>query len=203
MTIGPLLGRPCSACFAIAAVLWFALATPAWAGANQGVTAYERGDYAAAMRILQPLAEANDAHAQYHLGAMYEGGLGVEQDYGRALEWYRRAAQQGLVRSQHHLGLLYEIGEGVARDYAEAAEWHRRAAEQGYAPAQSSLARLYLDGLGTKPDLVLAHVWSSLAVLRGIQSAERHRVKASIQMTRSELDKATALAKEWVQRFGQ
>lgn len=203
MILQPRPGRLRAIGFAIAAALWFAFATAAWAGIDDGVAAYDKGDYTTAMAELRPLADAGDARAQFYLGEIYEGGLGVDQNDAQALEWYRRAAEQGLAKAQYHLGLLYEIGRNVPRNYATAAAWHRRAAEQGYAPAQSSLARLYLSGLGTKPDVVQAHVWSNLAVLSGIQSAERYRAKAAMEMTPGELDRAATLATEWAQKFDQ
>ncbi len=39
--------------------------------------AYDRGDYATAMRIIGPLAEQDDATAQYNLGNLYYNGRGV------------------------------------------------------------------------------------------------------------------------------
>jgi hypothetical protein len=67
---------------------WFLgvlLLLPSWAGAqtsvDDGLQAMERGDYAAAVRILTPLAE-NSAHAepiaQFLLGLLYSSGLGVQ-----------------------------------------------------------------------------------------------------------------------------
>ena len=46
------------------AVLMFGLAAPAWAGLDEGLAAYERGDYATAAREWRPLAEGGDAKAQ-------------------------------------------------------------------------------------------------------------------------------------------
>ena len=43
------------------------------------MAAYRQGDYASAMQEVLPLAERDDAEAQYYAGAMYEAGLGVEQ----------------------------------------------------------------------------------------------------------------------------
>ncbi len=96
------------------------LATPAWAGFDEGVAAYHRGDYATALREFRPLAEQGDAAAQSNLGNMYYKGQGVPQDYDEAVRWYTKAAEQGLAAAQHNLGLTYERGEGVPQDYAEA-----------------------------------------------------------------------------------
>ena len=47
---------------------------------DSGVTAYDRGDYAVALREFRPLAEEGDARAQYNLGLMYAEGNGVPED---------------------------------------------------------------------------------------------------------------------------
>jgi TPR repeat protein len=38
---------------------------------EDGVAAYEKGDYATALRVWRPLAEQGNAMAQYNLGVMY------------------------------------------------------------------------------------------------------------------------------------
>ncbi len=111
--------RACAAC----ALVFLALDTPALADLDTGATAYNKGDYATALHELSPLAENGDAEAQFLLGSMFEGGLGVEQSYAEAIKWYGLAAERGLVRAQYHLGLLYAIGEGVGRNHTIAAEW--------------------------------------------------------------------------------
>ncbi|MCH8098520.1 MAG: sel1 repeat family protein [Proteobacteria bacterium] len=69
------------------------LTAPAWAGVDEGVVAYNRGDYATALREWRPLAEQGDAEAQFNLGLMYYKGRGVPQDYAEAVKWYRLAAE--------------------------------------------------------------------------------------------------------------
>ena len=53
---------------ALAVALLVSLATPAWADFDEGLAAYQRGDYAAAFREWKPLAEQGFANAQYNLG---------------------------------------------------------------------------------------------------------------------------------------
>ena len=60
-----------------------------------GVAAYKRGDYAAALSELRPLAEQGRATAQLALGVMYTNGEGVAQDYIQAHMWLSLAASQG------------------------------------------------------------------------------------------------------------
>ena len=90
---------------------------------GQGVAAFKRQNYAAASRILIPLAERGNATAQAYLGFMFETGHGVPQNYTEAAMWYRRAAEQGETIAQYALGLLYDRGFGVPRDVIEASKW--------------------------------------------------------------------------------
>jgi TPR repeat protein len=67
-------------------------------GENQlaeGIAAYQRGDYSAAMRLLRPLADEGMYPAQSGLCVMYANGKGALQDYAQAATWCRKAADQG------------------------------------------------------------------------------------------------------------
>ena len=95
------------------------LMRPVWADFQDGLAAYERGDYATALREFRPLAEQGYAGAQHNLALMYYSGHGVPQDYGEARRWYRRAAEQGDANAQFNLGFMYYSGHGVPQDYAD------------------------------------------------------------------------------------
>ena len=58
----------------LAAVLSLWLTTSAWAGFDEGLAAYDRGDYATAFEEWLPIAEQGDAAAQANLGVMYANG---------------------------------------------------------------------------------------------------------------------------------
>ena len=77
---------------ALCAGFTLGLTAPAWAGLDEGVAAYDRGDYAAALREFRPLAEQGNAKAQKYLGLIYVGDLGVPQDYVQAHMWLDLAA---------------------------------------------------------------------------------------------------------------
>ena len=56
------------------------------------LSAYERGDFAAALTLMRPLADQGLASAQFQLGIMYEKGRGVTQDDVQAHKWLDLAA---------------------------------------------------------------------------------------------------------------
>lgn len=107
---------------------------PAWAAEgdwDQARTAHERGDYAAEVAIVRPLAEKGYPFAQFNLGVLYDNGQGLPEDNALAMQWYRKAAEQGLPQAQVNLGIMYEQGEGVPSDYVEAYFWYALADTQG------------------------------------------------------------------------
>ena len=89
--------------------------------------AYDRADYATALKVWLPQAKEGNPEAQTYVGEIYEKGLGIEPDYMLAAEWYRKAAAQNYARGQINLGHLYEKGLGVDQDLALAMNWYRRA----------------------------------------------------------------------------
>ena len=62
---------------------------------QKGVDAYNRGDYATAVKWYTLAAEQRDARAQFNLGRMYAKGEGVLQDYVYAHMWWNIAASNG------------------------------------------------------------------------------------------------------------
>ena len=86
--------------------------------------AYERKDFAAAIAVWRPLAEAGNAEAQTLLGAMYWSGEGVPRDHREAARLYLRAAQKGYARAQNNIGYMYGFGEGIPPlDDVQAYKW--------------------------------------------------------------------------------
>ena len=65
--------------FLAAIVLAVMLTGGAAAGpVEDAVAAYDRGDYAAALRLFRPLAEQGNVAAQYGLGVFYRDGSGAK-----------------------------------------------------------------------------------------------------------------------------
>lgn len=148
----------------LALVISVVLTAPAAAGPfEDGVTAYDQGDYATALRLLRPLAERGSGEAQYELGRMYAYGDRVPKDPAAATVWFRSAfrllhplAEQGDAKGQYLLGEMYSQGLGVPQDLTAAANWLRKATEQGNLGAQYSLGQMY-DSRPSVKVKVLAH----------------------------------------------
>ena len=138
-----------------------------YADYDAGLAAYERQDYATALREFKPLAEQGDALAQRRLGLMYHFGLGVVEDYKAAVQWYSKAAEQGNALAQFSLGVMYEDGQGVAQDYTAAVQWYSKAAEQELTGAQHNLGLMYAKGEGVLQDYKAAVQWYSKAAQQG------------------------------------
>jgi TPR repeat protein len=148
----------------------------AWAGPLEDANpAYQRGDYATAMRLYRPLAEQGNTDAQAAVGVMYEDGQGVSQDYAEAAKWYRLAADQGYGMAQYSLGDMYETGQGVPQDYVQALKWYRLVADKsaGASVMQLDLGRIYANGgPGVPQDYVQALRWYRLAAGNGQPEAQ-------------------------------
>ena len=103
---------------------------------DEAVAAYDRGDYATAVRGFRVHAEQGDATAQYNLGFMYNNWRGVLKDEAEAVRWYRLAAEQGDAAAQFSLGVMYAAGVGVLKDSVLAHMWSNTAGANGNASAR-------------------------------------------------------------------
>ena len=165
---------------------------------EDGMAAYQRGDYATALKFLRPLAEQGNPQAQYTLGYIYAEGVGVPADDGEAVKLYRKAAKQGDADAQNELGAMYAAGRGVSQDHSEAVKWFRKAAEQGHREAQHNLGSMYYVGEGVPRDLVQAHMWYNIADALGDEDGQKGRDIAANFMTPDQIAEAQRLAWEWM-----
>ncbi|MET0732367.1 MAG: tetratricopeptide repeat protein [Casimicrobiaceae bacterium] len=127
----------------------------------------DRGEYAAALRVLRELAAQGDAEAQYTIGSMYGTGRGVTKNYAEAVRWIRQAAEKGHAPAQYDLAIMHRDAVGVAKDNAETMRWYRKAADQGFAHAQHNLAIRYERGIGVEQDDAEAARWFGRAAEQG------------------------------------
>ena len=153
-------------------------------------------DDAEAARWYRLAADQGHARAQFSLGASYDFGRGVSEDEDEAVRWYRLAADQGEAAAQHNLGFMYAEGRGVVEDADEAVRWYRLAAAQGVTSTQHNLGLVYDNGEGVPKDNVLAYMWFYVAAANGHGPAMRFPPSLERSMTRSEIRRATDLARE-------
>jgi TPR repeat protein len=114
----------CGGLLVVAQILGSAVAVAGpW---EDGMAAYNRGDYVPAIRLFRPLAEQGNTKAQNVLGVMYRKGQGVARNSVRAFIWFNRAAARGDARAKAE---LREVSQAMtpeelsqAREMAQACE---------------------------------------------------------------------------------
>lgn len=141
---------------------------------DKGKEAAWRGDYAAALAELRPLAEQGNAEAQYNLANLYRDGRGVPRDDAQAVAWYLRAAEAGSWWAAFDLGMLY---------------W-----------GQSRAAG---DTDGTPNDaLIRVHMWLGIAaateVVGCVEMGAPLRDAAAQSMTAGQISQARELTRAWL-----
>src|SRR5262249_43795187 len=195
-------GHPIKQAFVNSAVA-VGLASPA-DGAAEAETAFQKAEYAKALRIARPLADAGDARAEAVLGSAYYRGRGVPQNDSEAAKWFRLAADQGNATARFTLGVMYGEGRGVPQGYAEAGRWDRLAAEHGGARAWDTRGRAYARGGGVTQTAADAHMGSTLAAApfpandtRNRTAAVKNRDAVASEMSSEQLAEAQKRAREW------
>ncbi len=133
-----------------------------------GIEAWQKADYAAAVGIWRPLAEAGDPDAAFNLGQAYRLGRGVTLDLAAAQTWFERAARKGHLDAQTTLGLLlFNTGNRVG-----GLRWLKSAAEQGEPRALLIYGTALFNGDGIVRDPVLAYAYVSRAAAQGLAPAK-------------------------------
>ncbi|MGD8308991.1 MAG: tetratricopeptide repeat protein, partial [Chromatiales bacterium] len=121
---------------------------------QKGMEALERGHFAQAYCLWEPLARHGHAEAQYNLGWLYANGNGMNVDIETAIAWWKKAAEQGHAEAQFALGLAYTTGESVGRDMDEAVRWYVAAASSGHEDARDIIRRMVgVDNPAVRPYL--------------------------------------------------
>ncbi len=167
-------------------------AVPARADVKDGVEAWTRGDYAAAVAEWQGPAERGDADAQYNLGQAYKLGRGVSADLARAEALFARASEQGHMQASDNLGLLlFQRGER-----ARALPHIRAAADRGEPRAQYLLGIAYFNGDSVPKDWVRAYALVSLAQQAGLPQAAPSLRQMDQYIPLDQRQKSVALAAE-------
>lgn len=96
-------------------------------------------DYSRAYRVLQPLARAGHAEAQYLLATLGRVGLADQVTPQQVQQWLTQAANQGHAGAAYALALL--VAQLPTSNVAEAQVWLAKAAELGHPLAAAAIAR--------------------------------------------------------------
>jgi TPR repeat protein len=190
--------RLSAAAIGLAGLLLISIAGNASADGVAGFEAYEKGDYATALKEFLPLAEAGQTSAEAAVGQMYFEGKGMAPDPKQAARFLEPAASKGNARAQYLLGKLYLSGEGVAAaDPAKAADLTKRAADQMLVEAQVDTCAFYYQGVGVPKDLVQAYLYANLAAQQGSQDGTAILTMLSQDMKPEDIAKGDAAVRAW------
>lgn len=124
---------------------------------------------------IQQQAKDGDAEAQFHLGALYANGRGVEFDLDKASQWLHKAAEQDEFSAMTLLGWIL-IQQEDSESGIKAMEWYQKAAEAGDMDAQCSIGDLHINGAaGIEPSAKAMIYWYE-------QAANHNHPKAQFQL---------------------
>ena len=94
----------------------------------------------ALVSALEEKAQTRHGEASYHLGMLYNNGVGVDKSPAEALKWFKASAQQNDPLGHYKLGCYYagQFGqvEGLTLSPEQALKHKMIAAEAGYSLAQ-------------------------------------------------------------------
>ncbi|MEQ9144210.1 MAG: tetratricopeptide repeat protein [Parvibaculaceae bacterium] len=138
---------------------------------DEGIRAYDAGDYAHAFEIWLPLAQAGDLAAQRNVAHLLRLGQGTEMDRPRALYFYERAARAGLTSAALNAGMMRLEEDTDYHDDEKAAEWLGLAATAGSPIAQWELSQLLFAGRGIRQDKDAALLLLEKAAAAGHEAA--------------------------------
>jgi TPR repeat protein len=157
-----------SYCRTFLACILLASAGPALAqSVKAGIEAWQRADYARALEIWRPLAEAGDPDAAFNLAQAYRLGRGVAVDLAVAQSWLERAALKDHVDAQTTLGLLlFQNG-----DRTGGLRWLKPAAEKGDPRAMLVYGTALFNGDSVAQDQVLGYAFVSRSAAQGLAPA--------------------------------
>jgi cell division septation protein DedD len=174
------------------AMLFAALAVPAVATVKDGVDAWSRGDYAAAVAEWERPAAEGDADAMFNLGQAYRLGRGVPVDPARAEDLYRRAAAAGHLQAADTYGLmLFQDGRREA-----ALAYVQDAARRGDPRSQYLLGIAHFNGDLVARDWTRAYALLTLAGGEGLPQAASAIAQMDQQIPLAQRQEAAGLAQQ-------
>jgi len=152
---------------------------PVHAGLQEGIDAFERGDYGFAFEQLAPLARRGDSEAQLMLGLMYLRGKGVVPNPTLAKKYIQKSANQGNAKAMEFLksatnNYFEKFSSAVNPFDASGGQFTagkvdriEKQAAQGDAESQYVLAQMHYYGAGVNQSYRQSAEWYKLASDQG------------------------------------
>jgi TPR repeat protein len=169
---------------------------------EDGIEAFNSGDFKKAYELYLIEAKKGNASAQTNLGTLYATGQGVPQDDTEAVKWFRKAASQGERIAQSNLGAHYAKGQGVPQNDKEAAKWFIMAAKGGDFLSQLSIGIMYELGRGVSQNHLVAWAWYTLAKENGGEVAQSYIESIQKRMSPDEIDLAKQITEQLQAEIG-
>ncbi|MBE6449915.1 MAG: sel1 repeat family protein [Alphaproteobacteria bacterium] len=148
------------------------ISSVAFAGLEDGIKAFEQKKYDKAFEEFSYLADENNNIAAYHLGLMYENGLGVEPSLSTAAEFYLKAYNAGNTLAASKLGRFLIEGKEIDKNVEDGMMLLKTAGRSGDKEALFTLGELYNNGEFLDKDYVIAGAYFKLAALQGFAPAQ-------------------------------
>ena len=125
--------------------------------------------------------------------------MGDEADK-KKFEEAKVKAEKGDADAQYKVGVMYRDGKTVNADLKQAFRHFKKAGDQGHVMAQYELGVLHLHGKGVKRDAIAAFTWLNIAGANGNRIAAEALGKFPVRLTKDQISKADALAREMIKK---
>ena len=136
--------------------------------------AFQAGDVAKAVKLLQGAANTGNAEAAHTLGHLYEKGNGVAVDLPQALRLYLIATASNPfdAEASYHVGSMYKDGKGSAVDRSKAIRFLTASADLGFPQAMETMVVMLISSeSAAESDLAIKYLGQLTA--QGNQSAKK------------------------------
>lgn len=154
---------------------------------RSGITAWQKGDYKAAVEVWRTLADRGDADATFNLAQAYRLGRGVPANLATAKGLFERSARTGHLESQTTLGLILLQGG----DRLDGLAWLKSAAEAGEPRALLVYGTALVNGDGVTQDQLRGYSFVHSAARSGLPAAKK--TLAELDQLLSAADRKKAL----------
>ncbi|GLE07503.1 hypothetical protein PINS_up017863 [Pythium insidiosum] len=134
-------------------------------------------DLTQAARLFHKAYDLGASGSAYHLGHMYNHGIGVQQNNETALKYLQEAVKEGSTAAHNELAFMHMHGKGTEQNHDQALTLFKAAAKQGNMEAFYNLGVLHMQGTGTTtasagrrrkdPEYEVAHGYFQVAAHQG------------------------------------